>query len=104
MSLNLHGGVIHMSPTQRMLNEMDASCIDFNLTGSRFFGTPTPTSDYDFFAENTPKVREWLESKNFKNISEEVYNNYFDGSQHNRPHPNLDNVISFSRFCEEVSP
>ena len=37
----------------------------FQLSGSRFFGTDTPKSDWDFFTQDTQGVRLWLRINGF---------------------------------------
>lgn len=39
---------------------------NFHLTGSRFFGNSTNQSDWDFFIQDSPQVRNWLVANNFK--------------------------------------
>jgi len=48
-----------------MLNVLAHSEYNFYLTGSRFFGGSTETSDWDFFTELNPKIEKFLESYHF---------------------------------------
>lgn len=38
---------------------------EFQLSGSRFFGTDTPKSDWDFFTQDSKGVRLWLRTNDF---------------------------------------
>ena len=42
------------------------SDLNFYLTGSRFFGNVTATSDYDYFVKDCPEVEEFLKANKFK--------------------------------------
>lgn len=46
----------------------------FYLTGSRYFGSTTSTSDWDFFVADTPEVTNWLTNNGFS-LVEGAYNN-----------------------------
>ena len=54
-----------ISSTDSKLELMKNSSYPFQLTGSRFFGTDTAKSDWDFFVQDTPEVKEWLMSLGF---------------------------------------
>lgn len=41
------------------------SHFQFFLTGSRYFGTHTEKSDWDFFVERNPGLEEWLQQNGF---------------------------------------
>lgn len=51
--------------TLRVLIALDVSEFDFYLTGSRYFGNVRPKSDWDFFVDDSQKVREFLGSEGF---------------------------------------
>lgn len=51
--------------TFSMLKALDEAPFEFFPTGSRFFGGANATSDYDFFAEDTPEIRAFLEGQCF---------------------------------------
>lgn len=42
--------------------------IQFFLTGSRFFGTATEDSDWDYFTEDTPEARKVLEMEGYAEV------------------------------------
>lgn len=44
--------------------------INFHLTGSRFFGTATETSDWDFFAQYCPGNKQFLKSNGFVELTD----------------------------------
>lgn len=46
---------------------------EYYLTGSRFFGTYTPVSDWDFFTKDTPDTRSYLESCGFERLEHSRY-------------------------------
>jgi hypothetical protein len=46
----------------------------FFLTGSRFFGKCGSGADFDFFVEDSPEVRSFLEANGFKPVA------YYPGS------------------------
>lgn len=47
------------------LKAMDAHKAEFHLTGSYAYKSFTDYSDYDFFAQDTPEIREWIEAQGF---------------------------------------
>ena len=51
---------------------------DFYLTGSRFFGTVTTSSDYDFFVKDMIVVRDFLFELGFEDIQKDY--KYCDSS------------------------
>jgi hypothetical protein len=66
-----------MFGVMNMWNKVDPRCGDilqklsdsqhqFFLTGSRFFGTECPNSDWDFFAAKSPTLSVFLESLGFR--------------------------------------
>lgn len=48
---------------------MEASEFSFFLTGSRFWGNPTPDPDWDFFTNDCEDVRKWLLQNGFNQYS-----------------------------------
>lgn len=54
-----------ITPTQNTLERMSEVGHQFQLTGSRFFGTDTSFSDWDFFTQDCPGVRLWLKTNGF---------------------------------------
>lgn len=51
----------------------DTEEFEFFLTGSRYFGTSTPGSDWDFFVEDTPDVIAFLEGIGFELQTDKEY-------------------------------
>ncbi len=49
-----------------VIESMRACPIEFYLTGSRRFGPVRPTSDYDFFTQDTPTIRQALLDMGFR--------------------------------------
>lgn len=47
--------------TPAIVEEMEKSEFDFYLTGARFFGSATEESNWEFFAQNSTEITEWLE-------------------------------------------
>lgn len=64
---------IDFSDINTMLFELQNSDLDFYLTGSRFFNTHNNNSDYDFFVEDTPGVRQFLKSLGFSKLNNSAY-------------------------------
>lgn len=62
---------------QGLLSQLEDLPEDFYLTGSRFFRTERPGSDWDFFTADSPKVRASLSKMGFV---EELSPSYWDGS------------------------
>lgn len=58
--------VLPISETQRLINILSASSFDFHLTGSRYFGNATIASDWDFYAQDSIAIREFLEQNGFR--------------------------------------
>lgn len=50
----------------RKLFQLEESHHTFYLTGSRYFRTHRQDSDYDFFAQDTPALRSFLDSAGFR--------------------------------------
>jgi len=69
---------VEMSLTQQALMEIQESEYDFQLTGSRFFGTEKENSDYDFFTQDYLSLADWLRAHDFINITQVVPTNYAD--------------------------
>ena len=59
--------------TLAMLRDLHTSALNLTLTGSRFFGTGSSISDWDFFAEVTPETVAELECLGFRCIPNHVY-------------------------------
>jgi hypothetical protein len=53
--------------------EMDWATFQFHLTGSRYFGRHSADSDWDFFVEDQPDLRDWLECHGFSKESNDTY-------------------------------
>lgn len=64
---------IDFSDINTMLFELQNSDLDFYLTGSRFFNNHRENSDYDFFVEDTPGVRQFLKSLGFSKLNNSAY-------------------------------
>jgi hypothetical protein len=60
--------------TKTTLDWIRQSPITFHLTGSRFFGTDTEESDWDFFTQDLPGTRTELHHAGFKLDSESYPN------------------------------
>lgn len=54
-----------MLSEQNIFVQMDRSHVEFHLTGSRYFGTARPESDWDYFVQGGPGVAEELERMGF---------------------------------------
>lgn len=54
-----------VTPVTEKLALMQQVGHKFQLTGSRFFGTSTEKSDWDFFTQDSPGVRLWLTTNGF---------------------------------------
>lgn len=63
----IHG--MNRSHLESQLDKLHATTYEFYLTGSRFFGTSTPNSDWDFFAQDHPAIQGYLENEGFNTIS-----------------------------------
>lgn len=48
-----------------LLGDLNSSNFQFYATGSRALGKPKKESDWDFYTQDTPEVREWLEEHGF---------------------------------------
>ena len=57
--------LVGIDPLIKGLCALEYSKFDFHLTGSRFFGTQTENSDFDFFVEYSTQVEEYLKENNF---------------------------------------
>jgi len=64
-----------VTKTQVVLSRLDESHLDFNLTGSRYFGGARPDSDYDFFVEDESSICHVLEDMGFFRLP---FTNYKD--------------------------
>lgn len=64
---------IDFSDINTMLFELQNSDLDFYLTGSRFFNTNNKNSDYDFFVEDSPRVRQLLKNLGFERLNNSAY-------------------------------
>ena len=64
---------IDFSDINTMLFELQNSDLDFYLTGSRFFNTKNKNSDYDFFVEDSPRVRQLLKNLGFERLNNSAY-------------------------------
>ena len=62
------------NPLEMMLDYLQASHIEFHLTGSRAFSKldVTPTSDYDFFTSYNQENQKWLVDRGFQCLSPKV--------------------------------
>lgn len=58
----------NLPPKLDKLVTLSESKHDFYLTGSYYFGGTHRGSDFDFFAENIPEIREWLEFNGFQEM------------------------------------
>jgi len=74
----LHGMAFNGSIQAQVLNMLQSAPFDFHLTGSRFFGTNTEKSDYDFFCEDNVAVRAFLRKNGF--ICDNEGYPYFDSN------------------------
>lgn len=73
---NIDLGIItkhHNIDVSSILFKLQNSDLDFYLTGSRFFNTNNKNSDYDFFVEDTPGVRQFLKSLGFEKLNNSTY-------------------------------
>jgi hypothetical protein len=62
----LHG----VEKQRRMIDILhDVEGFDFYLTGSRYFGTESSDSDWDFFTTDSEVLRDWLRVCGFKRIT-----------------------------------
>ena len=52
--------------TYSLLEKLNKSLTPFTLTGSRYFGTATPSSDWDFYTEASPATVRELEALGYK--------------------------------------
>lgn len=64
---------IDFSDINTILFELQNSDLDFYLTGSRFFNNHRENSDYDFFVEDSPGVRQFLKSLGFSKLNNSAY-------------------------------
>jgi hypothetical protein len=73
--------IIHQRHADSLVRKMEASHFNFYLTGSRFFGGHTPTSDWDYFADiNAVGLIAFLESIGFQNDDVALDQQYDDVS------------------------
>lgn len=70
---------------ERVLNQLEESTYHFYLTGSRFFGQETLTSDYDFFIAHSDDAIQFLFDLGFRSFGAGNY-----------PDSILTDVISYS--------
>ena len=61
-----------------IVNRIIESDIKFYQTGSRYFGTSTDDSDWDFFADDTIDTRRWLTDHGFICLSFYADNNEYN--------------------------
>jgi len=73
--------------TQRILEILEKNSFKFYLTGSRFFGTDRPDSDWDFFTQDSPEVRQFLRENGFREINPDSYFEF--------------EVTDFNDYCDE---
>jgi len=64
---------IDLGDVSSILFKLQNSDLDFYLTGSRFFNNHRENSDYDFFVEDTPGVRQFLKSLGFSKLNNSAY-------------------------------
>lgn len=57
-------------PAYQIIELLERSSFTFHLTGSRFFGTARPHSDWDFFTQQSPEVEDFLEDHAFTRVNE----------------------------------
>lgn len=58
-------GPLHLDDVYNILSKLDNSDIKYYLTGSRYFGSSIPLSDWDFFTQDNSKVHRHLASLGF---------------------------------------
>ena len=77
---------------------------DIYLTGSRFFRTSTPDSDWDFFLKDTAENRKWLTSLGFKtkNDRPDAVSHYNDADLIEVMHYNRDGVAIDMQLVHDV--
>lgn len=51
-----------------LIHKMSMTKFNFYLTGSRYFGNATASSDWDFFVKVDDKVKEWMFDNDFRRI------------------------------------
>lgn len=68
MTLNLY-----VENLWSLLAKMERAQFEFHLTGSRFFGRDTSSSDWDFFVEYYPDLADWLAANGFCKESKPDY-------------------------------
>mgnify|MGYP000864027683 CR=1 FL=1 len=64
---------IDLGDVSSILFKLQNSDLDFYLTGSRFFNNHRENSDYDFFVEDSPGVRQFLKSLGFSKLNNSAY-------------------------------
>lgn len=57
-----------------MVQKLENSSFEFFPTGSRYFGGYRPDSDWDFIAETSSEIEQFLILNGFEAISDEEYN------------------------------
>lgn len=62
-----------LDETTTTLAEMHSAGYEFHLTGSRYFGRATEDSDWDFFAQSSPSLVEWLDQHGFILLNKQMY-------------------------------
>jgi len=66
--------ILNQTPQQKKVSTvkklLDASQFDFYLTGSQYFRTAKPLSDWDFFTQDSAKIRDFLTEIGFVDMTE----------------------------------
>lgn len=52
-----------------VVKTLEMSKFEFHLTGSRFWGNVTNSSDWDFFVQNSDEIHEWLHANGFERLA-----------------------------------
>lgn len=63
----------YKTEADKLLAQLEQSEFQFFLTGSRFFGTNNPNSDYDLFCEENPKIEQFLTDLGFVSLKDNFY-------------------------------
>lgn len=71
----------------------------FFLTGSRYFGTATVYSDWDYFTKDTESIRGWLSSQGFSKLPR---HSYLDKGTVEVWHANLHGMEIDVQLCLDV--
>ena len=93
----LHGLIQTESMIEKMLRTLDVSMYEFYLTGSRFFSLKKleDNTDYDFFTEDTPSIRGFLSTLNFRPLTEGDTHNLYLGDP---------TIVAVYRYVFEKEP